>query len=91
MISLPGPILAMPSALELLAMEAVLALGAKVLVKTLPASKVQGLEAGRLEAVPTGPKLPLAELASRRTLKPFLCLCPRRLCPTEILFLGPGG
>ena len=84
-ISLVRSLLAMEAVLELLAME-VLALAATLPESTLPASKAQGLAAGS-----TGPKPLLVELASRRMPIPYLCLCPRRLCPTEILvsFLGP--
>ena len=88
-ILLARPLLAMEVVLELLAMEVVLlARVATLLEPTLPASKAQVLAVG-----PTGPKPLLVELASRRMLTPYLCLCPRRLCPTKILgpFLGPVG
>ena len=85
MISLVRSLLAMEAVLELLAME-VLALAATLPESMLPASKAQGLAAGS-----TGPKPLLVVLANRPMPIRFLCLCPRRLCPTEILvpFLGP--
>ena len=71
---------------SLLAMEEVLARVATLLEPTLHASKVQVLVVG-----PTGPKPLLVELASHPMPTPYLCLCPSRLCPTEIPVLGPVG